>query len=326
LVRIYRDEEISTEILEGKTIAVIGYGSQGRAQALNMRDSGINVVVGVRPNGESWKKAERDGVRVMSIEEAAERGDIIHFLIPDTVQPSVYENQVSPYIKPGKTIGFSHGYNFHYGLINPPEGVDVILIAPKAPGPIMRELYLRGRGVPSLVAVGRDYSGKAMEKALAMAKAIGSGRAGIIETSFREETETDLFGEQAVLVGGIMELIKKGFEVLIENGYQPEVAYFEVCNELKLIVDLIYRGGLTEMLEAVSDTAKYGGLTVGSQIIDEHVKENMRRALKDIKNGRFVKRWTGNPEAGEILKRKLEEMRKHPIEVTGVEVRKISRP
>lgn len=326
MARIWRDEDIGMEALEGKTVAVIGYGSQGKAQALNMRDSGVNVIVGLRPGGRSWRKAEEDGVPVMPIEEAAKKGDIIHLLIPDTEQPMVFEEKIRPHLKPGKTLGFSHGYNFHYGLIDPPRGVDVVMVAPKGPGPILREMYLRGRGVPALVAVGRDESGKALETALAMAKAIGAARAGVIETTFREETETDLFGEQAVLVGGVMELIRKGFEVLVENGYQPEVAYFEVCNELKLIVDLIYRGGLTEMLEAVSDTAKYGGLTIGPKIVDDHVKENMRRALKEVKDGTFVKKWTGNPKAREILVKKMEEMRRHPIEKVGAEVRRLSQP
>lgn len=323
MAKIWRDDEIDMSVLDGKVIAVIGYGSQGRAQALNMKDSGLNIVVGLRPGGESWKKAERDNVKVKTIEEAVKEADIIHLLIPDTEQTKVYKEQIEPYLKPGKTLGFSHGYNFHFKLIDPPEGIDVIMVAPKGPGPILRETYLRGDGVPALVAVGRDFSGKALEKALAMAKAIGAGRRGVILTTFQEETETDLLGEQAVLVGGVMELIKKGFEVLIENGYQPEVAYFEVCNELKLIVDLIYRGGLMEMLRAVSDTAKYGGLVVGPQIIDERVKQNMLNALKKIKDGSFEKMWTGNPRAREILNSKMEEISKHPLEIVGKEVRKL---
>ncbi len=323
MAKIYYDKDIDMSILEGRTIAVIGYGSQGRAQALNMKDSGLDVVVGVRPNGPSWSKAREDGMEVMPIAEAAEKADIIHMLIPDVAQPTVYQLEIKDRMKPGKTLGFSHGYNFHYKLIDPAEGVDVILIAPKGPGPLLREQYLNGKGVPALVAVGRDYSGKALQTALAMAKAIGAGRAGIIETTFAEETETDLLGEQAVLVGGVMELIKKGFEVLVENGYQPEIAYFEVCNELKLIVDLIYREGITGMLKAVSDTAKYGGLTVGPKIIDEHVKENMRKALEDIKSGIFTEKWTGNPEAYTILNKLMKEMENHQIEIVGKSVRKL---
>ena len=323
MAKIYYDNDIDMGVLEGRRIAVIGYGSQGRAQALNMRDSGLDVVVGVRPNGSSWKRAQEDGMKVMPIAEAADKADIIHILIPDVAQPTVYQSEIKDRMRPGKTLGFSHGYNFHYKLIDPMEGVDVILIAPKGPGPLLREQYLNGRGVPALVAVGRDYSGKALQTALAMAKAIGAGRAGIIETTFAEETETDLLGEQAVLVGGVMELIKKGFEVLVENGYQPEIAYFEVCNELKLIVDLIYRDGIMGMLRAVSDTAKYGGLTVGPKIIDEHVKENMRKALENIKNGRFLESWTGNPEAYKILERLMREMESHPVEEVGRQVRKM---
>jgi len=323
LARIYYDKDIDLKVLQGKTVAVIGYGSQGRAQALNMRDSGVDVVVGVRPGGASWKRAEEDGVPVMRIEDAADKGDVVYMLIPDVVQPMVFERQVKNKLAREKTLAFAHGYNFHYGLIDPGEGVDVVLIAPKGPGPIVRELYLQGRGVPALVGVGRDYSGKALQTALAIAKAIGAGRAGIIESSFEEETETDLFGEQAVLVGGVMELIKKGFEVLVESGYQPEVAYFEVCNELKLIVDLIYRGGLTGMLEAVSDTAKFGGLTVGPEIVDDHVKENMRRALRAVRDGSFTEKWTGNPKAQEILRNKMEEMKGHQIEEVGERIRKL---
>lgn len=323
MAKIWRDNEIDMSILDDKVIAVIGYGSQGRAQALNMKDSGLNIIVGVRQGGESWRKALQDDVRVKSIEEAAKEADIIHLLIPDTEQPTVYKEFIEPYMKPGKTLGFSHGYNFHFKLIDPPQGVDVIMIAPKGPGPILREMYLKGDGVPALVAVGRDFSGKALDKSLAIAKAIGAARRGVILTTFQEETETDLLGEQAVLVGGAMELIKKGFEVLIENGYQPEVAYFEVCNELKLIVDLIYRGGLMEMLKSVSDTAKYGGLIVGPQIVDEHVKQNMLKSLKMIKDGTFEKMWTGNPKAREILREKMEEVSNHPLEIVGRQVRRL---
>lgn len=323
MAKIYYDDDIDMSPLKDKTVAVIGYGNQGRAQALNMRDSGVDVIVGVRVGGRSWKIAEEDGFKPMSIEEASREADIIHILIPDTVQSTVYEKKIKPELKEGKTLGFSHGYNIHFKLIKPPSWVDVILIAPKSPGRRMRELYLRGSGVPALVAVDQDYTGEAMKKALAIAKSLGCSRVGVIETTFAEETETDLFGEQTVLVGGIIELIKKGFEVLVEEGYQPEVSYFEVCNELKLIVDLIYRGGLSRMLESVSDTARYGGLTVGPKIIDGSIKERMKEALRRIRSGEFEKSWTGNPDAGKLLKEKFEEIRRHPIEEVGERIRKL---
>ncbi|MDW7978652.1 MAG: ketol-acid reductoisomerase, partial [Candidatus Caldarchaeum sp.] len=300
-MKVYYDSDISLDVLKNKKVAVIGYGSQGRAQALNMRDSGLNVVIGLRPGGASWRKAEEDGFEPLTVEEAAKQGDLVHILIPDMDQPMVYQKSIKPGLRTGKTLGFSHGYNIHFRQIVPPPDVDVVLMAPKSPGPRMRDLYLQGKGVPALVGVGQDYSGHALQTALAMAKACGCSRAGVIETTFKDETETDLFGEQAVLVGGVMELIRNGFEVLVENGYPAELAYFEVLNELKLIVDLIYQGGITHMLKAVSDTAKYGGLTVGPQIIDSHVRQNMEKALARIKSGDFVETWTGNPRAYETL-------------------------
>jgi len=324
MAKIYYDSDISLEPLLNKKVAVIGYGSQGRAQALNMRDSGIDVVVGVREGGKSWKMVKEDGLEPLSIEEAAKEGDIIHMLIPDVVQPEVYKKFIEPNMRPGKVLGFSHGYNIHFRQIVPPSYVDVVLVAPKAPGPRMRELYLEGKGVPALFAVGQDYSGNARAIALAMAKALGCARAGVLETTFKEETETDLLGEQAVLVGGVMELIKKGYEVLVEAGYQPELAYFEACNELKLIVDLIYRGGLVGMLSAVSDTAKFGGLVVGPQIVDEHVKENMREALRRIQDGSFARLWSEDPRSRLILEKKMEEIRNHPIEKVGEVIRKLA--
>lgn len=324
MAKIYYDNDISLEPLLGKKVAIIGYGSQGRAQALNMKDSGIDVVVGVREGGKSWKMVKEDGLEPLPVEKAAKEGDIIHILIPDVVQPEVYKNLIEPNMKPGKVLGFSHGYNIHFRQIVPPNYVDVVLVAPKAPGPRMRELYLEGKGVPALFAVGQDYSGKARMIALAMAKALGCTRAGVLETTFKEETETDLLGEQAVLVGGVMELIKKGYEVLVEAGYQPELAYFEACNEMKLIVDLIYKGGLVGMLSVVSDTAKFGGLVVGPQIIDEHVKENMREALRRIQDGSFARLWSEDPRSKLILEKKMEEIRNHPIEKVGEAVRKLA--
>ena len=324
MAKIYYDKDADLRALEGRTVAVIGYGNQGRAQALNMRDSGIDVIVGLRRGGSSWRRAEEDGFKPVEIDEASRKADIIHLLIPDTAQPEVYEKRIKPHLADGKTLGFAHGYNIHFKLIEPPRSVDVILVAPKSPGRRLRELYLQGKGVPALIAVAQDYTGKAFEKALAMAKAIGCTRAGVIETSFAEETETDLFGEQTVLVGGVMELIKKGFEVLVEAGYQPELAYFEVCNELKLIVDLIYESGLAGMLEGVSETARYGGLIIGPKVVDEHVKERMRKALEEIRSGEFEKIWTGNPDAGKILEERLKELRRHPIEEVGRRVRRLA--
>ncbi|MEM1944246.1 MAG: ketol-acid reductoisomerase [Nitrososphaerota archaeon] len=323
-MKVYYDQDISLKPLQGKTIAVIGYGSQGRAQALNMRDSGLNVVVGLREGGSSWGRALEDGFKPLTVDEAAEAGDVIHVLIPDPEQPAAYQKHIKKAMKAGKTLGFSHGYNIHYKTITPPETVDVILMAPKAPGPRMRELYMLGKGVPALVAVAQNPSGHGLETALAMAKAVGCSRAGVIETTFKDETETDLFGEQTVLVGGVMELIRNGFEVLVENGYPPELAYFEVCNEMKLIVDLIYEGGMTKMLKAVSDTAKYGGLTVGPQVIDSNVRKNMEKVLERVRSGEFVETWTGNPKAYEILEQLMKKMAEHTMEKVGEKIRKMA--
>ena len=324
MARVIRDEEVSLEPLRGKTVAVLGYGSQGRAQALNLRDSGVEVVVGVRPGGPSWSRAQRDGMEVLSIPEAVERADVVMMLLPDMVQPEVWRSQVEPRLGEGVTVDFAHGFTVHYGLIEPPEYVDVVMVAPKGPGQLVREEYLRGRGVPALVAVWRDYTGNAWDTVLALAKGIGATRAGVIKTSFREETETDLIGEQTVLVGGLMELITKGFETLVELGYQPEVAYFEVLNEAKLIMDLIWRYGIAGMLERVSVTARYGGLTVGPRVIDDHVKENMRRAAERVRSGEFAREWLEEYQRGMPRLRELvEERRRHLIEVVGRELRRI---
>ncbi|MEM3626825.1 MAG: ketol-acid reductoisomerase [Candidatus Bathyarchaeia archaeon] len=321
--KVYYDEDVSLKPLESKTIAIIGYGSQGRNQAQNMRDSGLNVIVGLRPSGSSWSKALHDGFKVYSISEVSQRADIVHMLIPDLEQPRVFKDQVAPYMTEGKVLGFSHGLNIHFKQIIPPPNIDVIMVAPKSPGLRLRETFLEGFGVPALVAVYQNYSGHAMEIALAMAKSIGCTRAGVLETTFKEETESDLIGEQTVLVGGLIELIKKGFEVLVEAGYQPELAYFEACNEAKLIMDLIYQSGFTGMLKAVSDTAKYGGLTVGPKVIDEHVKENMRRAVRAVQNGEFAKIWLGNSsKARETLDALMKEISEHQIEKVGKFIRK----
>ena len=324
MVKVYHDRDIDEKVLKRKRVAVIGYGSQGRAQALNMRDSGVDVVVGLRP-GASWERAETDGLEAQTVSEAVARADIVLMLIPDMAQPTVYKEQVLPHLGKGKTLQFAHGFNIHFGQIVPPRDVDVIMVAPKAPGPEMRRQYEGGFGVPALVAVHQNPSGKAKEKALAVAKALGSGRAGVIETTFKDETESDLFGEQAVLCGGVDQLIRRGFKVLTENGYPPELVYFEVLNELKLIVDLIYKSGISGMYRAVSDTAKYGGMAVGPVIVDDHVEENMRWALKAVQDGRFARRWIDEYASGsKEFERLVAECEGLEIERVGREVRRMS--
>lgn len=325
MVKVFHEEDIDETVLHGKKVAVIGYGSQGRAQALNLRDSGVDVVVGLRQGGRSWSQAEEDGMSVMPILDAARIGDVVLMLIPDMAQPTVYKELVSLTMEPNKTLQFAHGFNIHFGQIEPPDDVDVIMVAPKSPGPEMRRQYESGFGVPALVAIHQDASGRAKDTALAVAKALGSGRAGVIETTFEDETESDLFGEQAVLCGGVDQLIRRGFKVLTENGYPSELAYFEVLNELKLIVDLIYKSGISGMYRAVSDTAKYGGMTVGPLIVDNHVEENMRKALEAVQNGSFADRWieesrNGFPE----LRRLMAECEDSEIEKVGRRVRRMS--
>jgi ketol-acid reductoisomerase len=322
MVVIHKDKDADLSALKGKTIAVIGYGSQGRHQALNMKDSGLNVIIGLKKGGGSWKRAESEGFKVYEVAEASKKADFVILLIPDVKQPEVYKRDITPNLTKGKILGFSHGFNIHFGLIKPPEDVDVIMVAPKSPGVRVREEYLKGYGVPALVAVYQDHSKRAMKEVLAWAKAIGSTRPGVIETTFKEEAETDIFGEQCVLVGGLMELIKTGFEVLVESGYQPELAYFEVCNEAKLIMDLIFVGGMEGMLKGVSDTAKYGGLVYGPKVIDDEVKAKMYLVLDNIVKGNFAKEWMSDPEEStRRLKALMEEASKHPIEKTGKEVR-----
>jgi len=323
MTKVYYDANVSLEPLKNKTVALIGYGSQGQAQAQNMRDSGINVILGLRPSGSSWKTAKDEGFEVYTIAEAAQKADIVQMLIPDLEQPAVFRNQVAPHMTKGKVLGFSHGFNIHFKQITPQSKIDVIMVAPKSPGRRLRETYLDGFGVPALVAVYQNPSGQAMKIALAMAKSIGCTRAGVLETTFKEETESDLIGEQTVLVGGLIELIKNGFEVLVEAGYQPELAYFEACNEAKLIMDLIYQKGFVGMLKAVSDTAKYGGLTVGPKVIDGHVKENMRKVVKSIQSGEFASEWTKkSSRAQEILDALIKEIEGHQIEKVGRFIRK----
>jgi len=298
-------------------------GARGRAQALNLRDSGLDVIIGLR-RGRSWEEAEREGFRVYGVADAVKRSDVILVLIPDMIQPEVWRSEIEPNLRRGMVVDFAHGFNIRFGLIRPPQYIDVIMVAPKAPGRKVREEFLRGRGVPALVAVENNYSGKALEYALAIAKGIGATRAGVIETTFAEETETDLIGEQTVLVGGLLELLKKGYETLVELGYQPEVAYFEVINEAKLIMDLIYERGFTGMLESVSDTAKFGGLTVGPSVIDERVKENMKKAAEKVRSGEFARKWVEEYSRGaQNLKRLLEAIKSHRAEVVGDMVRRI---
>ena len=321
-VRIYYEKDTDPARLKDRTFTIIGYGSQGHAHALNLRDSGARVIVGLRPNGASWKRAQADGLDVRAVADAAKAGDVIMMLVPDQEQRAVYEAAVAPALGPGKTLMFAHGFNIHFGEIKPPPGVDVSLIAPKSPGHLVRSEYQGGRGVPGLVAVHQNASGKALENALAYGTGIGCTRAGVFATTFAEETETDLFGEQAVLCGGVTALIQAGFETLTEAGYAPEMAYFECLHELKLIVDLIYRGGLGFMRYSISDTAEYGDLTRGERVITPAVREEMRRLLADIRNGSFAREWIAESRAGaprfNELRRKAKE---HQIEQVGAKLR-----
>jgi ketol-acid reductoisomerase len=324
VVKIYYDADASLDYLKDKTVAVLGYGSQGHAQAQNLRDSGCRVVVGLRPGSPSWARAEADGLEVLSVAEAAVRADIIQFLIPDETQPRVYREEVAPHLAAGKALSFSHGFNIHYGQIVPPENVDVFMVAPKSPGHMLRRMYVDGMGVPALLAVHQDYTGNAKNLALAYAKAIGCTRAGALETTFREETETDLFGEQAVLCGGVSELIKAGFDTLVEAGYPPELAYFECLHELKLIVDLINEGGLTWMRYSVSNTAEYGDYMVGKRIINQAVREEMRKVLREVQSGEFAKQWILENQANRpVFNAIARQEREHLIEKVGAELRKM---
>ena len=322
MVKMYYDKDADLSVLNGKKIAIIGYGSQGHAQALNLKDSGVKVIVGLREGSKSWKVATEDGFKVMPVSEAAQAGDIVQMLIPDERQPEVYKKDVEPNLAEGNALSFSHGFNIHFGQVVPPKNVDVFMIAPKSPGHLERRVYLEGQGVPCLLAIYQDYTGHAREIALAYAKAFGGTRAGVIETTFREETETDLFGEQAVLCGGVTELIRAGFETLIEACYRPEIAYFECLHELKLIVDLIYEGGISWMRYSVSDTAQYGDLTRGRRVITEETRKEMKRMLAEIQSGQFAKEWilenrANRPVFNALTKRDEE----HPIEKIGKELR-----
>jgi ketol-acid reductoisomerase len=322
MTKMFWEKDANTSALHGKTVAVLGYGSQGRAHALNLRDSGVNTVVGLRENGKTWKQAVEDGWQPLSPAEAVRKADLVAILCPDMAQPELYREAVVPNLKKNAALLFAHGFNVHYKEIQPQEDVDVVLIAPKGPGALVRRQYEERRGVPCLIAVHQDATGKAFETALAYAHGIGGTRAGVIETTFAEETETDLFGEQAVLCGGTRELVLAGFETLVAAGYQPDVAYFECLHELKLIVDLIYEGGFEKMHEFISETAKYGDFTRGPRIVDQHVKDNMKAVLTEIQDGTFAREWIAENKSGrKNYNAHWAKTKAHPIEATGSRLR-----
>lgn len=319
---MYFEKDASLEPLAGKTAAIIGYGSQGRAHANNLRESGIEVVVGVREGGPSWERASADGLTVATPAQAAARGDLIAILLPDMVQPKVFTEAVEPNAKPGSSILFAHGFNIHFGQIEVPDTMDVVMVAPKGPGDLVRRQYQEGKGVPCLMAVEQDASGEAFDRTLAYAHGIGGTRGGVITTTFKEETETDLFGEQAVLCGGATELVVQGFETLVEAGYQPEVAYFECMHELKLIVDLLFEGGLAKMNKFISETAQYGDFISGPRIINDETKQRMKEVLDDITSGKFARQWAAEYESGlKNFRRMEQEDLNQPIEKVGAALR-----
>lgn len=322
MARMYYDADANLDLLNGKTVAIIGYGSQGHAHALNLKDSGVNVIVGLYPGSKSIAKAEAAGLTVKSVADAAQVADFIMILLPDEVQRAVYKNDIEPHLSAGKVLAFAHGFNINFGQIVPPKDVDVVMIAPKGPGHTVRYEYEKGQGVPALFAVYQDGSGQARDRAMAYAKGVGGTRAGILETTFREETETDLFGEQAVLCGGLSALIKAGFETLVEAGYQPELAYFECLHEVKLIVDLVVTGGLASMRDSISNTAEYGDYTRGSRIVTAETKAEMKKILSEIQTGQFAREFilekqSGNAGFTAMRRREAE----HPIEEVGKDLR-----
>jgi ketol-acid reductoisomerase len=322
LAKIYHDQDADLKALSDKTIAIVGWGNQGHAQGENLKDSGLNVIAADIPGSRAWKRAEANGVKAMSVADAARAADYIQILLPDEHQGRIYREQIAPHLEEGDVLGFSHGFNIRYFQIVPPENVDVVMVAPKGPGDLVRRTYQEGKGVPCLVAVEQDHSGEAMKRALAYAKGIGGTRAGVIETTFTEETETDLFGEQVDLCGGVTEMIKAAFETLVDAGYQPEIAYFEACHELKLIVDLIYEGGFMRMWNNVSNTAEYGGMTRGHRIINDQSRQEMLDILAEIQSGEFAREWILESQAGLPVKRSLEKMEaEHPIEEVGAQLR-----
>jgi ketol-acid reductoisomerase len=322
--KIYYDNDASPEALQGQRIAVLGYGSQGRAHALNLRDSGYEVVVGLRKDSPSWTAAEADGFPVASINEAVADADVVAVLLPDQHQAKVYAESIEPNLRPGSTLMFAHGFSIHFGQVRPPSENDVVMIAPKAPGPLVRRTFEDNKGTPALIAVHQDATGRATERALAYGRALGCTRAGVIETTFAEETETDLFGEQAVLCGGASRLIQAGFETLVEAGYQPEIAYFECLHELKLIVDLLYEGGFSHMRHAISDTAEYGDFTRGRTIVTDETTTAMQTILEDIRSGAFAREWVLENQAGTpVLEAERRRQTEHPIEEVGSGLREM---
>ncbi|MBS4022098.1 MAG: ketol-acid reductoisomerase [Dethiobacter sp.] len=324
MAKMYYDQDANLQYLKDRTVAVLGYGSQGHAQAQNLQESGIKVVVGLRRDSRRWAEAEAAGLKVMTVVEAVKSADIIQILLPDQTQAQVYQEEVKPYLKEGGALVFSHGFNIHYGQIVPPSNVDVFMVAPKSPGHLVRRTYEEGKGVPGLLAVYQDYTGKAYELALAYARGIGCTRAGVIETTFKEETETDLFGEQAVLCGGVSELIKAGFYTLVEAGYQPEVAYFECLHELKLIIDLIYQGGLSYMRYSVSDTAQYGDFSRGRRVINEDTRQEMKKILTEVQDGSFALEWILENQANRPRFNAVDRMEKSQLlETVGKELRRM---
>ena len=321
-MKMYYDHDADINLLEGKTIAVIGYGSQGHAQALNLKESGLKVIVALRTDSVRVKIAENDGFEVTTVSEAVRKSDFVQVLIPDEKQAEVYRKEIAPNMRNGQVLCFSHGFNIHYGQIIAPNNVDVVMVAPKGPGHMVRRLYTEGTGIPGLVAVEKDSSGKAHDLALAYAKGIGCTRAGVLETTFKEETETDLFGEQAVLCGGLTELIRAGFDTLVGAGYQPESAYFEVCHELKLIIDLIYEHGISGMRYSISDTAEYGDMITGSRIINQESRNEMKKVLREIQDGTFAKDWILENQSGRPRYNRQKALdAAHPVEIVGKKLR-----
>ena len=321
-VTIYYDDDADLGLIEGKKVAVLGYGSQGHAHALNLRSSGVDVRVGLREGSSSWGKAEAAGLKVATIEAACGEADVMMVLLPDTEQARVYRESIAPHLRDGDSLAFAHGFNIHFGQIRPPKGVDVWMIAPKGPGHLVRRTFEEGGGVPALVAVGQDATGKAKEVALAHAKAIGATRAGVLDTTFKEETETDLFGEQVILCGGLTALIQGAYETLVEAGYQPESAYFECLHEVKLIVDLIYEGGISNMRFSISDTAEYGDMTRGPRIVTDETRAEMKRILNEIQTGAFAREWILENQAGRPVFNALRrQSAEHPIEEVGAQLR-----
>ena len=324
MTKIYYAQDCNLSLLKDKTVAIIGYGSQGHAHALNLHDSGIKVVVGLYEGSKSWKKAEDAGLKVATVSEAAKEADVIMVLLPDEKQADVYKTEIAPYLTAGKTLAFAHGFNIHFAQIVPPSDVNVIMIAPKGPGHTVRSEYVEGKGVPCLIAVHQDATGKAKEIGLAYAMGIGGARAGVLETTFRVETETDLFGEQAVLCGGVTALMQAGFETLVEAGYSPENAYFECIHEMKLIVDLIYQGGFSKMRYSISDTAEFGDYETGKRLITEETKKEMKKVLSEIRDGTFAQKWIAENKSGRAhftATRRLKA--EHQLEAVGKELRKL---